>query len=59
MLVILVRKSKDYAGCVASNDMTLIPKLVKSLSVGGEYFSGEGEGKLMGGWTQACALCLN
>lgn len=53
MLVILVSKNKDYAGCVASKDMTLIPNLVKSLSVVSEYFSGYREGKVMGGWTQA------
>lgn len=59
MLVILVSNNKDYAGCVASNDMTLIPNLVKSLSVGSEYFSGYREGKLTGGWTQARALGRN
>jgi hypothetical protein len=43
MLVILVSKNKDYSGCVACNDITLIPNLVKSLAVGAGYFSGEGE----------------
>jgi hypothetical protein len=46
MLVILVSKNKDYAGCVTSSDITLIPNLAKNLSVGVQYFSGEGDGRM-------------
>jgi hypothetical protein len=32
MLIILVKKNRDYEGCVASSVVTLIPNLAKSLS---------------------------